>query len=117
LTTPELGYCAVHKTGTSLPQLARLFDDFDERFLNNESIECPVKPRKLYANVTHYLGVEDPHKNPVNMNAAAPGNGFGVHLPNGKYRFTVRAGSKADPNAVFVQWILEVYFRLHEDKF
>jgi hypothetical protein len=114
MTTPELSYCTMKKTGNFIPQF-RFFEDFQAKF-NNVSIDCPMKPEKLYVNVTDYLGIEAQYRNPVSMTSKHK-NGFRVRLPNGKYRFTVRIGTEADPNAVFVQWIREFHVRLYDDNF
>jgi hypothetical protein len=115
MTTPDLSYCTMKKFGNFLPQF-KFFEDMKHNALGNESIECPVKPRAFYLNFTEFMGDEDEYRNPVDL-TKAPANGFGIHLPNGKYRFTVIGGVKADPNAVFAQWIREIHVRLNEDNF
>jgi hypothetical protein len=109
MTTPELSYCAMKKTGNFLPQF-KFFEDAKKNFLGNISIECPLKPRKIYLN--DIRSMEDPVDS-----TKVPLNGFGVRLPNGKYRYTFRFGTKADPYAVFVQWILELKIRFNDDNF
>jgi hypothetical protein len=116
MTTPELSYCGMKKSGNSFPQFLKIFEDFKHNALGNISIDCPAAPRKIYLNLTEFMGNEDQYRNPVDM-SEVPRNGFGVHLPNGKYRFTVRGSTKADPNAFFVQWIVEIRVRLQEDNF
>jgi hypothetical protein len=116
MTTPELSYCAMKKAGNFFPQFTKIFEDFKHNALGNESIDCPVKPNKYYRSAIEFMGDEDEYKKPFNM-TVPPRNGFGVHLPNGKYRFTVRGGTKADPYAVYVQWNREIHIRLHEDNF
>jgi hypothetical protein len=115
MTTPEINYCAMKKTGNFFPQF-RIIEDFKHNFPGNLSIDCPMKPKKMYLNITEFMGDGNQYKNPVDL-AKDPGNGFGVHLPNGKYRFTLGFGTKADPNAFFFQWILELNIRLHDDNF
>jgi hypothetical protein len=116
MTTPELSYCTMKKTGIFSPYLLKLIEDFKSAFLTNESIDCPMKPKKIYLNFTYFMGDLEQYKNPINL-TVAPENSFGLHLPNGKYRITVRGSTKADPNGLFIQWITEIYIRLHEDKF
>jgi hypothetical protein len=104
------------KAGNPFPHLVKGLDDFKKNILGNAPIDCPLKPRKLYVNITEFMGNEDQYRNPDDL-TKDPENGFGIHLPNGKYRFTVTCGSKDDPNAVFVQWLREIHIRLHDDDF
>jgi hypothetical protein len=97
------------ETGNFLPQF-KFFEDAKNDILRNVSIECPLKPRKVYLSDTKSM--EDPVDSTKD-----PLNGFGVKLPNGKYRFTFQFGTKEDPKAVFVQWILELNIRFNDEKF
>jgi hypothetical protein len=108
MTTPEISYCAMMKTGNFLPQF-KFFEDFKYYYARNISIECPMKPRKLYMNVAEFMGDENQYKNPVDLNINS--NGVGMHLPNGK-KWNQKRSKRC-----FFQWILEMNIRLHEDNF
>jgi hypothetical protein len=116
MTTPDVSYCALKKAGNMLPMYSNAFQDLQDNFLGNISIDCPMKPGKYYIVKIEHNGEENQYENPVDLNQR-PKNGFGVHLPNGRYRFTLRVWTKADPNAFFAQWHLEIHIRLHEDNF
>jgi hypothetical protein len=116
MTTPDLNYCFLKKAGNMLPIVAKGFQDLHDVFLRNISIDCPVQPGKYYTNLVDYVGEENQYKNPVNL-SEVPKNGFGVHLPNGKYRFTLRWWTKEDPTAFFAQWHREIHIRLYDDNF
>jgi hypothetical protein len=73
-------------------------------------------PAKHSFNILDYMGEEKQYANPTNL-SGRPDNGFGVHLPNGIYRYTVRVGTKADPGALFGQLKTETRTRLHDDNF
>jgi hypothetical protein len=115
MTTPELSYCDMKKTGNFLPQF-KLYEVFRTNYLGNISMECPMKPERLYFSVAEFMGDEEQYKKPLDS-TVAPTNGFGVHLPNGRYRFTVRFGTKDDSNAVFVQWIREIRIQFNDENF
>jgi hypothetical protein len=44
-------------------------------------------------------------------------NGFGIELPNGKYRFTFKVFTDNDPFVWLLQWQLEVRIRLNDEEF
>jgi hypothetical protein len=116
MTTPNMSYCAMKKTGNILPMLKRGFEVMENVYLRDININCPVQPGKYYINHVEYIGEENQYKNPVNL-SEVPQNGFGVHLPNGKYRFTLRSWTKDDPTAFLAQWHREIHIRLHDDNF
>jgi hypothetical protein len=43
--------------------------------------------------------------------------GFGIELPNGLYRFTIKLSSEADPFIYCVQWQTEIRERLNDERF
>jgi hypothetical protein len=46
-----------------------------------------------------------------------PGSGFGIKLPNGRYRYTVKAFTKADPVGALLRWETEIRDKFGEENF
>jgi hypothetical protein len=107
-------YCEGLKVGNTFPLFKYGADNMAKEH-PEFSLDCPFKAGKHYImNVTHRTGYEHKFKAPK---FARNTNGFGFELPNGKYRFTLKLSRKSDPFVFFMQWELEVRFRMNDENF
>lgn len=114
--TPDIEFCSTTKYKSLFPQLEELIESHKERFIPDVSLDCPLKPSKIYAmNVMEYTEPETDYK-PDTIETHRK-NGLGIALPNGKYRYTLTFFTKKDPSIFLLQWQLQVSNRLAEDKF
>jgi hypothetical protein len=97
-----------------------MIDTLLEQAFPNKTFSCPFPPSKLYAkDMLIYMGPEKDFLEPNStINNRSHLSGFGIDLPNGKYRFTVHLfHKKIDPAGFFLQWEGEQRGRLNENDF
>jgi hypothetical protein len=105
---PEIECCNALKLGRTF-RFYEQADKFSKLFINN-SFVCPLQPGPYYV-MNNMNNISESSVNSTER------SGFGIELPNGLYRFTIKTSTKADPVGGLLQWQTEIRNKLGDENF
>jgi hypothetical protein len=86
------------------------------RYLPNMTLDCPWMPGKYYTYINESSEIEKEFKG-QNTSDIDNKSSFGIELPNGRYRYSLKFSTKTDPFVYFVQWQTDIRIRMNDENF